>query len=114
MRRRLTIVCIFIGLILAAARSEAPAVRELAAGVFFWQGDHIRKVPANCAWIVFNDYALVIDANFPEGAREILPLIRKSTSNPIRFLFNTHWHLDHSAANRMYVDAGAAIVCSTA
>src|SRR5262245_35463109 len=114
MYRRLATLGIFIALVFVAARSEAPAVRELAPGVFFWQGDHVRKVPANCTWIVFNDYVLVIDANFPQGASEIMPLLRKSTSKPIRFLFNTHWHLDHSAANRMYVEAGAAIVCSTA
>lgn len=112
--RRLTLVCLFFALIFFAARSETPAVRELAPGVFFWQGDHVRLVPANCTWIVFKDYVLVIDANFPLGAKEILPLIRKSTAKPIRFLFDTHWHLDHSAANRMYVEAGAAIVCSTA
>jgi glyoxylase-like metal-dependent hydrolase (beta-lactamase superfamily II) len=71
-------------------------------------------VPANCTWILFKDYVLVIDANFPQGAREILPLIRKTTAKPIRFLFDTHWHLDHSAANSLYVEAGAAIVCSMA
>jgi cyclase len=114
MYRRLAMLCPFTVLVFVAARSEGPAVRELAPGVFFWQGDHVRKVPANCTWVVFNDYVLVIDANFPQGAREIMPLIRKSTSKPIRFLFNTHWHLDHPAANRMYVEVGAAIVCSTA
>src|SRR5256712_43645 len=114
MRRRLTLVCLFTALIFIAARSESPVVRELAPGVFFWQGDHVRLVPANCTWIVFKDYVLVIDANFPQGAKEILPLIGKTTSKPIRFLFDTHWHLDHSAANSMYVEAGAAIVCSAA
>ena len=116
MRNRLRILTlgIFGGLIFVAARGEGPAVRELAPGVFFWQGDHIKKVPANCTWIVFKDYVLVIDANFPIAAREIIPLIHKTTDKPIRFLFDTHWHGDHSTANRMYVDAGAAIVCSSA
>jgi cyclase len=112
MHRRLAVLCIFTGLVFVAARSQGNPVRELAPGVFFWQGDHIRKVPANCTWIVFKDYVLVIDANFPQAAKEILPLIRKSTDKPVRFLFDTHWHLDHSAANGVYVEAGAAIVCS--
>jgi cyclase len=112
MARRLVLLCIFTTLIFVAARSEGGAVRELAPGVFFWQGDHVRRVPANCTWIVFKDYVLVIDANFPQGAKEILPLIRKTTGKPVRFVFDTHWHLDHSAANRLYVEAGAAIVCS--
>ena len=104
-------------LMFVAARGqngETSTVRELAPGVYFWQGDHVRKVPANCTWIVFRDYVLVIDANFPVAAREIIPLIHKTTNKPIRFLFDTHWHGDHSTANRMYVDEGAAIVCSSA
>lgn len=112
--RRVALIASFTILVLLALRGQDATVRELAPGVFFWQGDHVRKVPANCTWIVFQDYVLVIDANFPAGAQEIIPLIHKTTSKPIRFLFDTHWHSDHSSANRMYVDAGAAIVCSTA
>jgi hypothetical protein len=37
---------------LLAARGQDAAVREVAPGVFFWQGDHIRKVPVNRTWIV--------------------------------------------------------------
>ena len=111
---RLGFLSAFLILIFVAARAQnGNPVRELAPGVFYWQGDHIRKVPANCTWIVFKDYVLVIDANFPIAAREIIPLIHKTTDKPIRFLFDTHWHGDHSSANRMYVDAGAAVVCST-
>jgi glyoxylase-like metal-dependent hydrolase (beta-lactamase superfamily II) len=113
MYRRLILLSIFATVIFVAARSQGTAVRELAPGVFFWQGDMDRHVPANCTWIVFKDYVLVIDANFPAAAKEIIPLIHKTTDKPIRFLFDTHWHADHTTANRMYVDAGAAIVCSS-
>jgi glyoxylase-like metal-dependent hydrolase (beta-lactamase superfamily II) len=112
---RATLLAVFAALIFVSARGEGTAVRELAPGVFFWQGDHVRKVPANCTWINFKDYVLVIDANFPVAAREIIPLIRKTTADkPIRFLFDTHWHGDHSTANKEYVDAGAVILCSSA
>jgi glyoxylase-like metal-dependent hydrolase (beta-lactamase superfamily II) len=87
-------------------------VRELAPGVFFWQGDHVLRKPANCTWVVFKDYVLVIDANFPWGAREILTAIRRTTDKPIRFVFNTHYHSDHTFGNGLFVDAGASIVCS--
>src|SRR5689334_9862129 len=89
MYRRLALLCAFTGLVFVAARSEGVAVRELAPGVFYWQGDHVKKVPANCTWIVFRDYVLVIDANFPPAAREILPLIHQTTNKPVRFLFDT-------------------------
>jgi glyoxylase-like metal-dependent hydrolase (beta-lactamase superfamily II) len=104
----------FAALLFVAARGEDTTVRELAPGVFFWQGDHVKQQPANCTWVVFRDYVVVIDANFPGPAREILGLVRKTTTKPIRFLFDTHWHGDHATGNKVYADAGATIVCSAA
>jgi glyoxylase-like metal-dependent hydrolase (beta-lactamase superfamily II) len=109
---RAALVAVFTALMFMAAHGQGTAVRELAPGDFFWQGDHVLKQPANCTWIVFQDYVLVIDANFPGPAREIIGLIHKTTDKPIRFLFDTHWHSDHTGGNGVYVEAGAAIVCS--
>jgi cyclase len=111
--RRGALAAAFTTLIFVAARGQNTAVRQLATDVYFWQGDHELKQPANCTWIVFKDYVLVIDANFPGPAREIIGLIRKTTDKPIRFLFDTHWHGDHTGGNGVYVEAGAAIVCSS-
>lgn len=114
MRLRLATVVAFFALLFVAARGEVDRVRELAPGVYFWQGDHDSRQPANCTWIVFKDYVLVIDANFPWGAREILPQIKKITNKPIRFVFDTHYHGDHSYGNSLFVDSGASVVCSEA
>jgi cyclase len=62
--------------------------------------------------VIFRDYVLVIDANFPWGAREILPKIRATTNKPIRFVFDTHYHSDHTFGNSVFTDAGASIICS--
>ncbi|HYM12999.1 MAG TPA: MBL fold metallo-hydrolase [Bryobacterales bacterium] len=113
--RRLALFAAFallLGAALRRAPSQTSAVHELAPGVWFRQGDRARNQPANCGWIIFRDYVFVIDANFPWGAREILPEIRKTTSKPIRFLFDTHYHGDHAYGNSLFVDAGAAVVCS--
>src|SRR5438105_2199749 len=101
------------GAAVPAADAVGPAAAASAWARGAWQGDHERKQPANCPWIVFKDYVLVIDANFPGPAREIIGLIHKTTDKPIRFLFDTHWHGDHTGGNGVYVEAGAAIVCST-
>lgn len=102
----------FLLLLFFAARGQTDRMRELAPGVYFWQGDPDKRQPANCTWVVFKDYVLVIDANFPWGAREILPRIKASTDKPIRFVFDTHYHSDHTYGNSIFVDAGASIVCS--
>ena len=97
-----------------AARAEPGEVKNLAPGVYVWQGDRDKREPANCMWVVFHDYELVVDANFPWGAREILPRIRATTNKPIRFVLNTHYHGDHAYGNAIFADAGAMIVSSEA
>jgi glyoxylase-like metal-dependent hydrolase (beta-lactamase superfamily II) len=71
-----------------------------------------KRIIANSGWIVFRDYVLVIDANYPWGARAILSDLRKTTGKPIRFVFDTHYHGDHAFGNSEMIDAGATIVCS--
>ena len=48
----------------------------------------------------------------PSAAREDIAQIRQWTDKPVRWLVNTHWHIDHNAGNRAYLDAfpGLAIV----
>jgi glyoxylase-like metal-dependent hydrolase (beta-lactamase superfamily II) len=99
-------------LMLGASQGRQNSVRELAPGVFFWQGDRDQRAPANCVWVLFKDHVLVIDANFPWAAQEIMSEIRKTTSKPVRFVFDTHWHNDHTYGNCVYVDVGATLVSS--
>ena len=89
---------------------EVGKPQELAPGVWFHEGDLVRRGHCNNGWIVFQDYVLVIDANFPSGAEEVLPKIRVITTVPIRYAFDTHCHGDHAYGNRAFVEAGATIV----
>jgi glyoxylase-like metal-dependent hydrolase (beta-lactamase superfamily II) len=114
MRIRIVAALTFALLLFFNARGQGNRVQQLAPGIYFWQGDRDKREPANCTWVVFKDYVLAIDANFPWGAREILPEIKRTTSKPIRFVFNTHYHGDHSTGNSLFVDAGATVVCSQA
>jgi cyclase len=114
--KRLLLALGFVVSALLGAQAPGPRlpqpVAQLAPGVFVWQGDTNIRRPANCTWVIFKDYVLVIDANFPWGAREILPEIRKTTTKPLRFVFNTHYHSDHSFGNGVFMAEGATIVAS--
>lgn len=92
------------------ARAEVNKPQEVAPGVWFHEGDIGRKGHCNNGWIVFEDFILVIDANFPSGATEVLPKIKASSSNPIRFAFDTHHHGDHAYGNQIWFENGATIV----
>jgi glyoxylase-like metal-dependent hydrolase (beta-lactamase superfamily II) len=92
------------------ANAQSKLVKEIAPGVFYYFGDESKQKSANCTWIVFKDYVLAIDANYPWGAEEILQEIKKTTDKPIRFVFNTHYHHDHTFGNANFADAGATVV----
>ena len=93
--------------------SQINAVEKLAPDVYFHEGDLTGQGHCNNGWIIFEDYVLVIDANFPSGAQEIIPKIKAITDKPIRFAFDTHHHGDHAYGNQVWVDNGATPVAHT-
>ena len=112
--KRYLLAAVFAALLAAVPQNPASAVKEIAPGVWVRLGDRARNQPANAGWVIFKDYVLVIDANYPWGAKEILPEIKKTSNKPIRFVFNTHYHGDHAYGGSLFTDMGAQIVCSTA
>jgi cyclase len=108
---------LFAVLLLAAAyvhtpRAQVRSVHQIAPGVFTRIGDRDTRQPANTSWIEFRNFVVVIEANTPWGLRDILPEIRKTTSKPIRYVFDTHYHWDHTQGNSVMVDEGVTVVCS--
>src|SRR5215467_1765980 len=74
---------------------------------------------SNSGFVVGDDGVVVIDsfvnvdaagAFSLEGAQQVLAEIRKVTSQPVKFVVNTHYHMDHVSGNSVFVDAGAKIV----
>ena len=92
--------------------SQTGAVRQLAPGVYSRQGDKDAQQPANTSWVEFRDFVLVIEANTPWGIKATLPEIRKTTSKPIRYAFDTHYHWDHTQGNSVVADDGVTVICS--
>jgi phosphoglycerate dehydrogenase-like enzyme/glyoxylase-like metal-dependent hydrolase (beta-lactamase superfamily II) len=94
-------------------------VKEVAPGVFFRysaigpEGSNIPFGGSNNIWIVFEDYVVVVDANFPKEAGDVIQAIKKTTDKPIRYVLDTHHHGDHSYGNDVFGQAGASIVAQT-
>ena len=93
--------------------AEVNEVTKVAAEVYFHEGDLKKHGHCNNGWIIFEDYVLVIDGNFPSGAKEIIPKIKAITDKPIRFAFDTHHHGDHAYGNQVWVENGATPVAHT-
>jgi cyclase len=95
-------------------------IAELANGVFFAKGKvnyfkngNVQEIECNNGWIIFNDFVLVIDANFPVKAALLVQEIKKTTNKPIRYIFNTHHHGDHLYGNSVWVRQGAIAIAHT-
>jgi len=92
---------------------EIGKAEPVTGGVYFYEGDLTSRGYCNNGWIVFEDYVLVVDANYPSGAQEIIRQIRAVTGKPIRFAFDTHHHGDHVYGNQVMVETGATPVAHT-
>ncbi len=123
--RRFAFLIVLLGGVIGSVHGEDikmkfTEVKELAPGVFFRYSSISatdNKVPfggSNHIWVVFEEYVVVIDANFPEGANECIEAIRKTTDKPIRYVLDTHHHGDHAYGNAVFAKAGASIVAHTA
>jgi len=85
-------------------------VHRLAQDVYYWSGDLSTHEQTNVGFVVFRDYVLLIDANFPWAAEKIITDIKAITPKPVRFVFNTHYHADHTLGNSVFTAHGATIV----
>lgn len=91
-------------------------VKEVAPGVFFRYSSISatdKTIPfggTNSAWVVFEDYVLVFDANFPKEAGDTIAAIKKTTKKPIRYVCDSHHHGDHAYGNAVYAKEGATVV----
>jgi cyclase len=94
----------------AVGRAKVNEVEKIGEDVYFHEGESRPYGHCNNGWIIFEDHVLVIDANFPSGARVIIPKIEALTDKPVRFAFDTHHHGDHAYGNQVWLEKGATPV----
>src|SRR3974390_2605296 len=112
---RLAVFSIFAGLLIllfAVTRGEAQpnSVKQIGPGVGFREGDIQHEGHCNNAIFEMADYLIVVDANFPSGARRVMEDARKVSSKPVKFVFDTHHHGDHAYGNPVWTKMGAVTI----
>lgn len=96
----------------AAAEAQLPFQLKLI-GPNIWAAidDSKGDSGANAGFVIGDSGVVVIDTFDNEAAaKALLAEIHKLTHLPIKFVVNTHYHLDHVAGNRVFFNAGAVIV----
>ena len=78
---------------------------KVADGVYALQGRG-----GNLGLVVGNRGAFLIDDQYAPLTDPILAAIDEITDLPLQFVFNTHWHSDHTGGNENLAETGALIV----
>jgi len=109
--RWLTLSCFAVLAAMAffATRTEAQPgqVKMIVPGVWFREGDLANLGHSNNIIIEMKDYLIVVDANFPSGAKLALETARRISPKPVKYVFDTHHHGDHAYGNPIWTEAGA-------
>jgi glyoxylase-like metal-dependent hydrolase (beta-lactamase superfamily II) len=111
--RTLGLLLWFLVLSSLATSADAPdfTVKRLGEGVYAAISSDGSKAGSNAGFVVGSNGVLVVDSFVsPAPARDLLAEIRKVTNLPIRFVVNTHYHLDHTGGNAVFAEAGATIL----
>ena len=106
MLRRGPFLLLAVCLIGISAFGQVPEGSLVAPGVWFLLGD-ASKGYSNTVVIEMRDYLVVVDANYPGRAQELLKLIPALSPKTVRYVFDTHSHGDHSYGNSVWTRAGA-------
>jgi len=86
-------------------------LHEVGPGVFAAISVAGSGAGGNSGFVVGDDGVAVIDTfQTADAARELLAAIRERTALPVRFVVDTHYHIDHVAGNGVFRAAGATIV----
>jgi cyclase len=68
----------------------------------------------NVAVYITNEGVILVDDKYEQHFNEIMQNVRKVTSQPVKYVINTHYHADHSGGNTHFAPIAAIISTSMA
>src|SRR5947209_19677638 len=86
------------------AQPGSGKLERIVPGVWFREGVPISHNPSrpdemgnpNAIIIEMKDYLIVVDPNYPSGAKLVMEAVKEVSPKPVRYVFVTHHHGDHS------------------
>jgi len=99
----------------AACQSPTPfSLRDLGSGAWAAIDKSAAKpdlAGSNTGFVIGPEAVLVVDTfESSAAAQKMLEAIREKTTLPVRYVVNTHYHLDHVAGNEVFAKSGATVM----
>lgn len=118
MKKRCVVLCAYtlMALMLSAASVwGADGLEKISEGVYAYvnikSGSPGNQFGANAGIVIGDDGLLVVDTlTSAKEAKKFLEDIRKISPKPIKYVVNTHYHLDHAFGNCVFKDQGSVII----
>ena len=111
---RLLIAAVLLGGVWVAYTFQGPPASKLdthkiANDMYVIHND---VVPGNTTVLVTNEGVILVDDKFPSDVDNVLAEVKKITSQPVKYVVNTHHHFDHSGGNAKLQMMGVQAVSS--
>src|SRR3954468_12194033 len=102
----------------AEAQPGSGKLEQIVPGVWFREGVPISRAPSrpeemgnpNAIIIEMKEYLVVVDANYPSGAKLVMTAAKTVSPKPVKYVLVTHHHGDHSYGMAEWRKAGATTV----
>ncbi len=114
--KHLLILAVIFFFTSTGSAQEAPELSRLSEHVYAYIGitqasPSANSFGANCGVIIGSDAVMVIDTLVSaKKARALISQIEEITDTPIKYVANTHYHLDHAWGNCEFEKLGAVII----
>lgn len=118
MKRILVLATVIVSLLFVPV-AFAQGLTKLADNVYSYVGEKdgspAHSFAANAGIVIGRDGVLVVDTLISaKEATRFLADIRAVTDKPIKYVVNTHTHLDHAFGNCVFAGLGATVISHTA
>jgi cyclase len=117
-----TVGAVALGVVLAGQQAKPAApmrVEKVKEGLYVLRGPFNRCAPNGCgggyaddgllheagdvAVRVTSEGLILIDDKYQENVAEVLEKMKSITSQPVKYLLNTHHHTDHAGGNETFI-----------
>jgi cyclase len=115
MARRIALTGILLWGVTCAHKPTQPPFTLKQTSSHAWAAidNSLARPPAgsNAGFVIGNEGAVVIDTFFNvDAAQQLLGGIRRTTNLPIKYVINTHYHMDHVSGNGVFAATGAVLL----